>query len=396
LRLKLGHWVGLLVFGVSLYILWEIRQVLLLIFLAVVLATALNQIQLGLQRFRLKRGGAVMLTVALTILVIAGFLLLVVPPFIRESAKLAELAPQSLDLLEKWFTNLQKSLPLHGDTQLLDRISSELQTLVGRVFSNFLAVFSNTVALLLNLLLVLVLTIMFLVNPHPYREGLIRLFPSFYRRRIDDILTKSEVALTGWLIGTLINMVVIGVASWMALMLLQVRLVLANALLAGVLEAIPNIGPVLSVLPPMAIALLDDPKKALFVLIAYVGIQQLEQYLLVPTVMAKQVDLLPAVTLLSQVIFAMFFGFLGLLLALPLVIVLQIWVKEILVKDVLDHWQKQPQFAIATAGEAQFLPEPVMPATESSDPVMESMTIPTKPEAHSDESLTPPESSNLT
>jgi predicted PurR-regulated permease PerM len=401
LRLKLGHWVGLLVLGVSLYILWEIRQVLLLIFLAVVLATALNQIQLGLQRFRLKRfrlkrGGAVMLTVALTILVIAGFLLLVVPPFIRESAKLAELAPQSLDLLEKWFVDLQKSLPLHGDTQLLDRISGELQTLVGRVFSNFFAIFSNTVALLLNLLLVLVLTIMFVVNPHPYREGFVRLFPSFYRRRIDDILTKSEVALTGWLIGTLINMVVIGVASWLVLMLLQVRLVLANALLAGVLEAIPNIGPVLSVLPPMAIALLDDPKKALFVLIAYVGIQQLEQYLLVPTVMAKQVDLLPAVTLLSQVIFAMFFGFLGLLLALPLVIVLQIWIKEILVKDVLDHWQKQPQFAIATAGEAQFLPEPVMPATEGIDPVMGTMTTPTKPEAHATEPPTAPESSNLT
>jgi predicted PurR-regulated permease PerM len=394
--LKLGHWVGLLVLGVSLYILWEIRQVLLLIFLAVVLATALNQIQLALQRFRLSRGAAVMLTVALTILVIAGFLLVVVPPFIRESVKLAELAPQSLDLLEKWFAEVQKSLPLHGDSQLLDRMSSELQALVGKVFSNFFAIFSNTVGLLLNLLLVLVLTIMFVVNPHPYRDGFIRLFPSFYRRRIDDILTKSEVALTGWLIGTLINMVVIGMASWMALMLLKVRLVLANALLAGVLEAIPNIGPVLSVLPPMAIALLDDPNKAVLVLVVYVLIQQAEQYLLVPTVMAKQVDLLPAVTLLSQVIFALFFGFLGLLLALPLVIVMQIWVKEILVKDVLDHWQKQPQFAIATAGEAQFLPEPVMPATESIDPVIDSIATHPKFETPADDIPTPPESANPT
>jgi predicted PurR-regulated permease PerM len=371
--LKLGHWVGLLVLGVSLYILWELRQVLLLIFLAVVLATALNQIQLSLQRFKLKRGAAVALTVLLTLLVIGCFLLLVVPPFIREFGKLAEEAPKSLDLVEVWLLNVSKSLPFHADgTQILDRIGNELQKLDSSIVSsNFFAVFSNTLTLLLNLLLVLVLTVMFVVSPHPYRQGLIRLFPGFYRRRIDDILTKSEVALTGWLIGTLINMVVIGVVSWIVLMVLGVRLVLANALLAGVLEAIPNIGPVMSVLPPMAIALLDAPWKAVAVLGAYVVIQQLEQYLLVPTVMAKQVDLLPAVTLLSQVVFAMFFGFLGLLLALPLVIVGQIWVKEILVKDVLDHWQQQPQFAIATAtGEAQFLPEPVMPATEPSvDPL---------------------------
>lgn len=371
--MKLGHWVGLLVLGVSLYILWELRQVLLLIFLAVVLATALNQIQLSLQRFKLKRGAAVALTVLLTLLVIGCFLLLVVPPFIREFGKLAEEAPKSLDLVEVWLLNVSKSLPFHADgTQILDRIGNELQKLDSSIVSsNFFAVFSNTLTLLLNLLLVLVLTVMFVVSPHPYRQGLIRLFPGFYRRRIDDILTKSEVALTGWLIGTLINMVVIGVVSWIVLMVLGVRLVLANALLAGVLEAIPNIGPVMSVLPPMAIALLDAPWKAVAVLGAYVVIQQLEQYLLVPTVMAKQVDLLPAVTLLSQVVFAMFFGFLGLLLALPLVIVGQIWVKEILVKDVLDHWQQQPQFAIATAtGEAQFLPEPVMPATEPSvDPL---------------------------
>jgi predicted PurR-regulated permease PerM len=78
------------------------------------------------------------------------------------------------------------------------------------------------------------------------------------------------------------------------------------------------------------------------VLALYFLIQQLEQYLLVPTVMAKQVSLLPAVTLLSQIVFAIFFGFLGLLLALPLVIVGQIWIKEILVKDILDHWQEPP------------------------------------------------------
>ncbi|HTL89207.1 MAG TPA: AI-2E family transporter, partial [Leptolyngbya sp.] len=163
---------------------------------------------------------------------------------------------------------------------------------------------------------------------------------SFYRRRADQILSLCEVSLVNWVIGTLINMSVIGTVSGIALLVLGVPLVLANALFAGLLEAIPNVGPVLSVIPPIAVALLDAPWKAVAVLVLYILIQQLEQYLLVPFVMAHQVSLLPAVTLISQVIFALFFGFLGLFLAIPLVIVGQIWVKEALVRDVLDRWRK--------------------------------------------------------
>ena len=161
---------------------------------------------------------------------------------------------------------------------------------------------------------------------------------------MDEVLRLCETALDNWMAGTLFNMFAIGLTSFIGLLVLQVRLPLANALIAGALEAIPTIGPTFSVLPPMAIALLDAPWKAGAVLALYFLIQQLEQYLLVPTVMAKQVSLLPAVTLLSQIIFAIFFGFLGLLLALPLVIVGQIWIKEVLVKDVLDRWQ-EPQIS---------------------------------------------------
>ncbi len=135
-------------------------------------------------------------------------------------------------------------------------------------------------------------------------------------------------------------MVVIGTVSGIGLLVLRVPLVLANALLAGLLEAIPNVGPTLSVIPPVAIALIEDPWKAGAVVVLYIVIQQLEQYLLVPFVMSKQLSMLPAVTLLSQVVFAIFFGFLGLFLAIPLVIVGQIWLQEVLIKDVLDHWHE--------------------------------------------------------
>lgn len=358
--MKLGQWIGFLVIVISFYILWQIRQVLLLVFLAIVLATALHRVLLKLQQLGLKRNAALALTILLTLAVITSFFLLIVPPFVRESVQLAELVPQGLNQLQTWFNQVAASLPgTMGDVPLLDQATQQLQPLVGGIFSNFFALFSNTLAIFVNLLLVLVLTVMFLINPVPYRQGFVRLFPAFYRRRIDGILSQSEQVLLGWLGGTLINMVVIGSVSSVALLVLQVRLVLANALLAGVFEAIPNIGPVLSVIPPMAIALLDSPWKAGAVLVAYIVIQQLEQYLLVPVVMAKQVDLLPAFGLLSQLVFAIFFGFLGLLLALPLMVVGRVWFQEIVVKDILDCWGAPP--------EMEQPPEPpLLPAVETS------------------------------
>ena len=197
---------------------------------------------------------------------------------------------------------------------------------------------SNSLNVVLNLLVVLILTLMLLADPAPYRRSFIRLFPSFYRRRVDEILDKCNVALRGWLVGILFNMFVISSLSFVGLLILGIPLALAQAALAGILTFIPNIGPAFSVVPPIAIALLDAPWKSVAVLILYVLIQQIETNLLTPLVMAQQTSLLPAVTLMAQVFFATFFGFFGLLLALPLTVVGQVWLKEVIVKDILDQW----------------------------------------------------------
>ncbi|MEP0919624.1 AI-2E family transporter [Leptolyngbya sp. DQ-M1] len=337
----LGRWIGFLAFAIALYILWELRQVLLLVFAAVVFATALSSLVKSLQRFGLKRGGAVLISIVTLLVLMALFIGLIVPPFITQFQQLVELVPRGLDRVQSWFDQMQQMVP--GYSQYMpgvDDLVRQIQPLATRVVGNFFALFSNALTVLLNILLVLILTIMLLINPQPYRQGFIALFPSFYRRRADRILSLCEVSLVNWIIGILINMVVIGLVSGISLLILGVPLVLANALLAGLLEAIPNVGPVLSVIPPIAVALLDAPWKAVAVLIVYILIQQLEQYLLVPFVMSRQVALLPAVTLISQVVFAIAFGFLGLFLAIPLVIVGQIWIRETLVHDVLDRWRK--------------------------------------------------------
>lgn len=338
--MKFGQWLGLIALLISLYILWQIRQVLLLVFMAVVFATALNRLVRRLRQSGAKRGLATLISIGICLGFLVVFVWIIVPPFIDQFQLLSELVPKGLERLRNWAILMQGRIPgsIVRNIPTVDELIRQIQPFASWVFNNFFSLFSNFFLIVLNLLLILVVTIMLLINPQPYRQGFIMLFPAFYRRRVDDILSQCEVSLVNWIRGILINMVVIGVVSAIGLSVLRVPLVLANAAVAGLLEAIPNVGPTLSLIPPMAVALLDAPWKSVAVLIFYILIQQLEQYLLVPYVMATQVSLLPVITLLAQVIFALFFGFLGLFLAIPLVIVGQIWLQEALVKDILNNW----------------------------------------------------------
>ncbi|MEL6459440.1 MAG: AI-2E family transporter [Cyanobacteria bacterium J06636_27] len=338
--MRIGKWIGLFVFVVSVYVLWQIRQVLLIVFAAIVLATALNQIVKTLQKFRVKRGIAVGISVILLLTIVSGFFALIAPKIIEQLREFTALVPIFLDQMRLWNDWLLKVVPKEviDEIQGLRYLTQGLQTWLDALLGNVFTVLSRSFNIVLNFLLFFVLTVMLLIDPKPYRSGFILLFPAFYRRRMDDILQKCEDYLVGWIRGTLLTMFLIGGLSYIGLLILGVRLPLINAILAGLLEFIPNVGPTLSLIPPLLLGLLDAPWKAFAVLALYFGIQQVESLVVVPLIMRSQVSLLPVVTLLAVVVFANFFGFLGLFLAIPLVLVLQTFIQEILVKDVLNNW----------------------------------------------------------
>jgi predicted PurR-regulated permease PerM len=341
---QIGQWIGVLALAIALYILWEIRNVLMLIFAAVVLATALNTLGTLIQtRFKVKRSTSLLAAILLILSLLGLSLWLVVPAFSSQFQELTQLVPQGVERFNLWFENFANNAPPFLVPYLpdIDDIVTQLQPLANRLIGGSFTFVSGTLGGVLNVLLVVILTLMMLAEPEAYSKAFIRCFPSFYRRRIEEILVKCGEALRGWLLGILFNMCVIGGFSGLGLLILGVKLPLANGIFAGLLTFIPNIGPALSVVPPMAIALLDAPWKAGAVFILYFLVQQLETNVLTPYVMAQQVSLLPAVTLLSQVFFATFFGFLGLLLALPLTVVGQVWLQEIVVKDIFDRWTEE-------------------------------------------------------
>lgn len=337
-----GQWLGLLALAISLYILWQIRQLVLLVFAAVVLATVLNRVVRNIERHRIHRGIAIAITMTVLLTVIIGFFALVVPRIVEQLQELVLLIPAVSQQFRLWYNWLQAVIPtevLSNLSVILNSLVGQLQTLIAQVLGNFWLLLNTSLIAILSLLLFLVVTMMLLANPAPYRQLLILMFPAFYRRRVDRILRECEVALIGWIKGTLITMLFVGLLSFTGLSILRVPLPLVNAALAGLLEFIPNIGPTLSVVPPALLALLDAPWKSLAVIGLYVVIQQVESFVIVPLVMQQEVALLPVFTVLAVVVFAGFFGTLGLFLAIPLLIVIQVWLKEVLIKDVFNKWR---------------------------------------------------------
>jgi predicted PurR-regulated permease PerM len=130
-------------------------------------------------------------------------------------------------------------------------------------------------------------------------------------------------------------MLAIGTITTVTLMLLDVRAAVALGVIAGILEFIPYVGPILSAVPAIAMALVDSPEKALYVAIAYTVIQQLEGSVLQPLLMKEGLELPPVVTLLGQALFSLVFGFLGLLLAVPLLATVMVPVRLLYVRDVV-------------------------------------------------------------
>ena len=334
-------------------ILWNLRQWLLLLFAAIVLALALCSLVETVQRgFPMRRSLALLASVCGLGLVLAVLLVVLVPPFVDEFALLLEKLPQAAQtLLELALNGLdQVSDVLYGVDAMpdLDQLgrgspsilpdSSTLASGVGSGLIGLIGLAGNLGSAGLSLLFVVAAALMVAVQPQAYRQVAIQLVPSFYRRRANQILTLCGEALNSWMVGVGISSLAVFLLCWITLSLLGVKLVLANALLAGVLNLIPNVGPTMSTVFPMAVALLDAPLKAAAVLGAYVVIQNLESYVITPSVMHHQVKLLPGLTLAAQVLFTVVFGPLGLLMALPLAVVMQVLIAEVLIKDVLNRW----------------------------------------------------------
>jgi predicted PurR-regulated permease PerM len=191
---------------------------------------------------------------------------------------------------------------------------------------------SSTVEAVGGILLIIFLSIYFAADPGLYQRGVLALLPARRRAQGMEVMSRVAVVLRKWLVTQLIAMVAIFAVTTTVLLILGVKAPFALGLLAGLFEFIPTVGPLLSAIPSVAMGFLDSPQKALYVVIAYWGIQFLENHILIPLLMKGGMDLPPALTVLTQALLALVFGFLGLMVAVPLLATVMVMVQVLYIE----------------------------------------------------------------
>jgi predicted PurR-regulated permease PerM len=194
---------------------------------------------------------------------------------------------------------------------------------------------TSTVTAIAGLLLVIFLAIYVASDPDTYHRGLMHLFPHSSRQRAGEVLSAMANVLRRWLRTQLIAMAVIGAVTTVALLLLGIPAAIPLGILAGLFEFIPTIGPIMSAVPAVIMGFIDSPEKALTVAIVYMIIQFIENNMLIPVLMKEGMDIPPALTIFAQALMALIFGFLGLLVAVPMLAAGMVAVKMLYVEGVV-------------------------------------------------------------
>ncbi|GLQ55332.1 AI-2E family transporter [Devosia nitrariae] len=303
---------------------WNLAQVLLLVFGSIVIATVLLTGADLLGFLPLPHRWRVALVAVLAVLILGGFGYLLGNQTREELGGLARELPGMVNEVGGYV----------GIDGLWQRIRDFAERLMLRsdVPGNIAGFTTNTVGVVGGLVLVLVGSVYFAVNPDLYKQGLLALCPRDMRARIGDALDRCGKALQLWMLGQLLTMIVVGVATTAGLLLIGVPSAIALGLLAGLFEFIPFLGPILAAVPAIVIAASQGGTMVFWVIGLYLLVQQIENNIIVPVVQHRTVDLPPALGLFSLLALGLLFGPLGVLLGTPLTVVLMVAVRELWIK----------------------------------------------------------------
>lgn len=346
-------------------VLWEARALVLLTFLGILFGLAVATGVNYLERFRVPRGIGAAIIVLGTLGIMVGTLAWSAPTLRSQSLELRQKFPEALDRVDRWLESrrsgifgslltgsaaadsavaVQTAPPgapaarVARDTTAAGGGSALRRQIMSRLggAQRFLFPFvTSTVTAIGAVLYLIFLAIYVGAEPNVYHSGVMHLFPHRSRKRAAEVLTAVGIVLRKWLVTQLIAMLAIGTVTTIVLLVLGIPAALPLGIIAGFLEFIPTLGPVISAIPAVVMGFVDSPEKAAIVAIAYVGIQFLENHILIPLLMREGVDLPPALTIIAQALMAILFGFLGLLVAVPALAATMVTVKMLYVEDVV-------------------------------------------------------------
>ncbi|MDB5050712.1 MAG: uncharacterized protein JWO30_3783 [Fibrobacteres bacterium] len=305
-----------------------------LAFFSIVLAAAFSLPMEWFARFT-SRPYAMLLTLLSLIIVLAAVVWIAVPLFVNQFETLMDKAPAALERVREWWKGHTGVDFLAGEGGNQSHLVQGLRGKSGYLLSHALPIAFGTFTAFIEALAVVVLGLFLVYRTDGYAKGVIRLFPREKESAVTEVMSAMGRALQGWVRGTLISAAIIGAITGLGLLLLGIENWFALAVLAGFGQFIPYLGTLLSAAPGVAVALAESPHKAFYVLLVYLVTHQLEGHLVRPLVMRKTIRIQPAVLILWQLAFSLGFGFMGLLVATPLLAAVEAAVDIGYVKRVL-------------------------------------------------------------
>lgn len=312
---------------------WLARDILFIGFLGILFAAFLSIFIEWLEPY-MPRWTATVLVFFTFLLVVGLFFWISWPALQTQIGTLRREVPGVVDNVADWVEAQMAAIAgeRRAGDPLRQQLNERLSTEAVNVVAGALPLLNTLLGAITGSVLVLFTGIFLAMNPRMYLEGFLTLVP---RRSRDELRTALEDAggkLRRWIGAMTLLMIFIFALTTPALWLLGVPAFLALGILAGLLNFVPFVGPILSAIPAMALALTVSPLTALWVALLYVAIQQVESNALVPVLMNKAVDLPPALMLLFQMIMAVLFGFIGLVVAVPMLAVAKVLVQRIYVE----------------------------------------------------------------
>ncbi|MBU2036898.1 AI-2E family transporter [Patescibacteria group bacterium] len=306
-----------------------IRDILLNIFIALIIAAAIDGPVDWMAKHKIRRPLGAAIIYVLVFSLFALFLYVVVPPLSGQLGALASNLPEYLNKLGTGFADLQQKIGPGSLQNVLNQINNQLSW----AGSNILGAVVNIFGGLVSAGMILVISVYLVIQDKGIKEFVSSVTPKNSQAYVLDLAERVQLKLGSWLRGQLLLMLIVGILSFIGLSLLKVKFALTLALLVGLFEIIPYIGPILGAAPAVALAFLQSPILALLVIALFVVIHQFENYLITPMVMKRAVGLNPLVIIISMIIGGNLGGILGVVVAVPIVATASVFLGDIFLRE---------------------------------------------------------------
>ncbi len=311
------------------YFFYLVSDILVALFIALIFASAVDPWVDWLEKKKIPRGVSILLIYLILFTVIASVIYLIIPPIVQETAELGNNLPRYLEKTVSTFSALKQYTVQHGISdnirEALGSVSSNLQTAASGVFSTVTGVFGG----IFSFFLILVLTFYMVVEENAMRKLIWSIVPARHQPYIMQLISRMQRKIGMWLRGQLILSLIIFILTYIGLSILQVKYALVLALVAGLTEFIPYLGPLLAAIPAVFLAFAQSPMLAIFVGVLYYVIQLTENHILVPKIMQKAVGLNPIVSIAVLLIGFQLAGIIGAILAIPVATAVSVFVKDV-------------------------------------------------------------------